>query len=804
MEKDPLENLQLCLEQEKSARSLLEKHLDEKDNEIQSLRKQLNEFSESLEHEVSYRTLELQKTRDEALKNAAAKSEFLANMSHEIRTPLNGVIGMLHALKKADDETKRSKLIQTSIESGKLLLTIINDILEFSKFESVGVELERIEFDLTETIESVIQNFATTAQMKSLDLVTAISPKLPTSFIGDPTRIQQVVGNLVSNAIKFTEKGEVTVKVEYLGEGKMVIGVKDTGIGITKAQQDKIFKAFSQADTSTTREFGGTGLGLSICKKITQAFNTVVQIESNPNDGSRFFFELSLPICQAQSLQDKMKDKLADTRVFFVSHTPSRRQAFEENLEVLGCNDLHIYEKFSEFHVDDINPEQPTVLLLDVGYLSERVLVTCRMIKDYSSNIKIITLSTYEDYTEHREIDYHIIKPVKFSDLFSALFDECPTDHLPLSQQEDSFDFSGKRLLVIDDNPINIEVIRELFSDLNCDTEYGHCGSDALLLIQKKPYDLVLMDVQMPTMDGITATKKIRSLGNEFQHLPIVAMTAHALPEDREKSLAAGMNDHLTKPIDPDKVFVVLAKWLDRLPDSNTSNNNVKVSLAPPTPVIDPPSAEDKPPQLDGFDLTPALHRVRGNWPRLKELIISFADKQKEVDKLLLKLINEESWTEAEHLTHQIKGSGANLGAIDLSNSSAILENQLKLGQYTQFSESLGRFHQAYNSFQHAVSLLKTKDDEDDEDEQSNSNNINPDKMLNPTELVNILKHIDSCLKTDLASVQDDITELKSLTQETPYSDLGEKIHSDFSNFKINNIHCVIDDFIKSNDALHR
>ncbi len=795
---DEIERLKEALKNEKKARFQSEKLLGTKSRELFESTRRLQELSSGLEKLVQKRTAELEKARDEALASARSKAEFLANVSHEIRTPMNGILGMIQALKKCKDLNKRERLLRTAEESGRLLVSIIDDVLESSSLENAGLVLDEEPLCLVDTIESMIQNFATTAHAKHLDLVTDISAQIPKMVRGDAVRIKQVIGNLVNNAIKFTEKGEVVVSVGYMGDNEFRFAVQDTGIGMNNEECDKIFAVFSQADTTTTRKYGGTGLGLSISAKIVDAYKSRINVTSKPGEGTRFYFYLHLPIIEKESIASETLGKELKANTIVVSKSESRRSAFEGIFSSVGaecsfsCLDIDALQsaEFEEgkdysIFIDDFSRTEN----------DENILLELRAKFPGITTVEVASYSKASNKSEL--IDYIIVKPVHVRDVANVIagdYESLSAD--AIGSQAINYDFTGKRLLVVDDNLINLQVAQEIFGDVGFEIELAMSGQEAIEKVEARAFDMVLMDIQMPGMDGLETSKKIRGLGGVCNEIPILAVTAHALNEDREKSLAAGMNEHMTKPIDTDVIFPVMEKYLksgsslakDSAEGRDTTFSSVNaepLSIAPPekpNPYSD--LAALNIPELEGFDLPNALKRLRGKWHRLKPYIIGFAEENQYADKVLNDLLAAKDYDEASRHTHKIKGSAANIGAVDISATAGSIENLLKSGETTIPKNLLEKFYTDVKILYKSIDVLR----EDSED-------LNGDEEISRKKVADLLNEIGKNLESDLGSVSETIDKLCDVSKGTEHYSLAKNINDAFNKFQLPEIHKIIKDF---------
>ena len=671
-----IEILKRGIARERKARKQAEKLLEQKSCELYLANQELLAFNENLEKLVKQRTEQVSKevlARQVAAEKAnRAKSTFLANMSHEIRTPIHGISGFIELLllsklnyHQYDYVTKMKQLTQT-------LLGLVNDVLDFSKIEAGKLPLESTNFSLRDLLGEIQDQFSNAPE--NIKFMITCPEEIPNYLVGDPLKIRQILSNFISNAFKFTPQGTIHLSIAFREEGNytgiMYFTVEDTGIGIPETKINKLFSIFSQIDDSITRKYGGTGLGLSICKKLVELMNGEIHVSSTEGKGSAFSF--SIPIKK----QNRKNTKRNPRQNKFTGHAAIIETS--ESYEEFGKHrPIKQMMKFFGFATDVFTSIESIenisinydVLIYDIANSKQAKAEINKHLTMFSNSVfknsAIIVCADpqYQSFlATHQQVTSFLPKPIHMSDLFDLLTTifgvHIAQQNIKNSTTRNIQQLQGLHLLLVEDNKINQQIATELLLAMGMQVSIANNGLEALDMLKEKQFSLVLMDIQMPKLDGYQTTRCIRQ-NPKYKDLPIIAMTAFAMSGDKEKCIQIGMNDYVSKPIDPKSLFAAIIKWTEVKPLSTWQSKT-------PTNI----------PHVEGVDFADGLQRTNHNETLYRKLLKDFANNYKDIALEIQQHFTNKDFAKAADLCHKISGIAANLSIKDVARCAALLEGK--------------------------------------------------------------------------------------------------------------------------------
>jgi signal transduction histidine kinase/DNA-binding response OmpR family regulator len=732
----------------------------------------------SLSEEVSNALEHSKRMENKANDASKAKSMFVANISHEIRTPMNAIIGLSSLLFKTGLNARQLDYNKKLHSSAKSLLGLINNILDFSKIEAGKMELENRDFPFDEIMYNLSNLLTLKADQKGIEILFDISPDIPRQLKGDSIKLTQVLINLINNSIKFTSEGNIVVRThsEVINEKevRLYFEIADTGIGMTEEQMAKLFNAFTQADASTTRKYGGTGLGLSITKQIIELMNGTISVESEYKKGSSFKFDIILDYDSSSKKEMIYPHNILNQQVLVVDDNKESRIIIRKTLEHFGFKVEEADSGASA--INRIKHQNFTLIILDYKMPNMNGIETAQMIQQMENTHdemtpKIMMISAYGKEEIKKEAEFSGIvqfldKPINPSLLYNSTmeilgyegFNKRDYENSAFQREKKGSTLHGSKLLLVEDNEINQQVASEILTGEGFEIIVANNGLEALERMKKTvagEFDAILMDIQMPLMDGRETTEKIRALGGYYKTIPIIALTALVFEEENEKNIKSGMNDMINKPIEVNQIVEVLSKYI--VPrEKNIKTKEIQNNQSTETTI-----------QIKGIRVKEGVSRLMGNEKLYKDLLNSFCLKNKDVVKTIKKNLETEDFKSNLLIVHTIKGTSANLGINDLTEAAARLEKAFK----NEMTDEKG-FEIFENIFSTVLNTLSNFfENNPDASEEISDTLISPDS----------LSHEIKALREELSSFKTDaVTKAEALNKKLP-----KNLKDEFSNILV-------------------
>jgi two-component system, NarL family, sensor histidine kinase BarA len=652
-----------------------------------SIRQQIDQATSDLQETldtVEIQSIELDLARKRAEEANRSKSQFLANTTHEIRTPINGILGFTSLLLKSPVSTQQREYLRTIAHSSMGLLTIINDILDFSRLEEDRLTIDKTPFNLRQVIDETLQILAPSASEKQLYLVANNEPDVPLHLLGDALRIKQVLTNLVSNAIKFSDSGNVVVQTQLMSTQANIallkISVLDCGIGIDPKHRETLFEAFRQADASDSRQRGGTGLGLAIAKGLVEKMGGAIGIDGHTEHGTVAWFSLPLPV-QQNVLEEAGKTLKAQQAIVSIS-CPLLQKQLDEYFGLWGIKyqSVESTEQLTSLGLNQADTHCPDFTLIIPDANDEpQLLMKLAQSGDYGKTFIAVLPDSALAYNEVlQNSGAHVIfLPLSHDHLYQVLCDALDNNQLPAPQE--TLNVNDKTVLVVDDNPANLQLASTFLSNLGLQVREANSGMEALSIVSEDSIDLIFMDVQMPLMDGIETTRNIREREVSGRRIPIIALTAHDMSDQKAKLLQAGMDDYTSKPVSEQQLLHLIKQWIKATPELTSPAAQDLATTTPKTPF----------PQSSVMDLQDALRLCNGKKDLARDMLTKLtANLGRETEEISL-LYQQQAWAQLQDKVHRLYGGCCYCGVPELRDASGALDSLLEKGDHTHLADAL-------------------------------------------------------------------------------------------------------------------